>query len=124
MSSGVQFVTHDGAGWLARDHKGRRYRYAPIRVGSDVFIGTRSTLMPGVEIGDRCVIGAGSIVTGSVPAGSVVAGVPARIIGSYDALEARMLRWPAQSDLGSGSYEEQVNSVVDQQMRPIVGRAS
>ncbi len=38
ISSEVTFITHDGSGWLIRDDRGRRYRYAPITLGSDVFI--------------------------------------------------------------------------------------
>lgn len=52
------------------------------RIGKNCFIGGRSLIMPGVEIGDGSVVGAGSVVTKSVPAGSVVAGNPARVLRS------------------------------------------
>jgi len=52
------------------------------RIGENCFIGGRSIIMPGVEIGDHCIVGAGSVVTKSVPAGSVVAGNPARVLRS------------------------------------------
>ncbi len=52
----------------------------PVRIGANVWIGARSTVLPGVEIGDNCIVGAGSVVTRSVPANTVVAGVPARPI--------------------------------------------
>ncbi len=41
-------------------------------------------ILPGVRIGDNCVVGAGSVVTRSVPANTVVAGVPARPVCTYD----------------------------------------
>ncbi|TQS92788.1 acyltransferase [Arthrobacter sp. TS-15] len=91
VSIDVLFVTHDGAGWLANDEKGRRFRLAPIRVGNDVFIGARSIIMPGIDVGDSCIIAAGSVVTKSVPSGSIVGGNPARIIGSYDEFHTRAL---------------------------------
>jgi acetyltransferase-like isoleucine patch superfamily enzyme len=50
------------------------------RVGRDCFIGGRSLIMPGVEIGDNCVIGAGSVVTKSVPPRCIAAGNPAQIL--------------------------------------------
>lgn len=52
----------------------------PVRIGHDVWIGARVIVLPGVEIGDHSVIGAGSTVTKSVPAYSVAAGNPARVI--------------------------------------------
>lgn len=52
----------------------------PIRIGADVWIGGGAILCPGVSIGDRAVIGAGSVVTRDVPADVVVAGNPARTI--------------------------------------------
>ena len=52
----------------------------PITIGSDVWIGGKAIICPGVTIGDRSVIGAGSVVTKDVPAGVVVAGNPAKVI--------------------------------------------
>lgn len=49
-----------------------------IRVGRDSYIGANSTILMGVEIGERCVIAAGSVVTRSVPSDTMVAGIPAR----------------------------------------------
>jgi maltose O-acetyltransferase len=53
-----------------------------IRIGADVWIGGGAILCPGVTVGDRSVIGAGSVVTGDVPADVVVAGNPARVLRS------------------------------------------
>lgn len=50
----------------------------PIRIGTDVWIGRGVTVLGGVSIGDRAVVGANAVVTRDVSAGSVVAGVPAR----------------------------------------------
>jgi hypothetical protein len=103
-----QFLTHDGSGWLYRDGKGRRFRYRPISIGNDVFVGNRSILMPGVAVGDRSVIGAGSVVTRSVVSGSVVAGNPARPITTFEDLMNRIVDWPSESDLTGLSYRERV----------------
>lgn len=51
-----------------------------IHIGNNVWIGEGAMILPGVTIGDNAIIGAGSIVTKSVPANSVAAGNPARII--------------------------------------------
>ncbi len=52
----------------------------PVEIGSDVWIGGGAIISPGVRIGDRSVIGAGSVVTRDVPAGVFAAGVPCRPI--------------------------------------------
>lgn len=53
-----------------------------VRIGRNVFIGTRAIILKGVTIGDNSVIGAGSVVTRSIPSGSVAAGNPAKVIRS------------------------------------------
>jgi maltose O-acetyltransferase len=53
---------------------------APIRIGNNVWIGGGAIILPGVTIGDGAVIGAGSVVMRDVPAATLVAGNPARII--------------------------------------------
>jgi len=68
----VRILTHDLTRGL----------YLHTRIGRNCFIGGSSLVLPGVEIGDNCVVGAGSVVTKRVPAKSLVAGNPARIIRS------------------------------------------
>lgn len=52
----------------------------PTRIGRDVWLGAGATVLGGVTIGDGCVVGAGAVVADNLPAGSVSAGVPARVI--------------------------------------------
>jgi len=51
----------------------------PICVGNDVWIGAGVVVLPGVKIGDGCVIGAGSVVTRDIPAGTIAFGNPCRV---------------------------------------------
>jgi len=51
-------------------------------IGNDVWIGTRAVIMPGVRVGDGCIIGAGAVVTRSTEPYGIYAGVPARKIRS------------------------------------------
>lgn len=54
---------------------------SPIFIGDDVLIGARSIVLKGCHIGNRCIVGAGSIVTKDVPDDTIVGGNPARVIG-------------------------------------------
>ena len=59
----------------------RREEYGkPIAIGSDVWVGGGALILPGVRIGSRAVIGAGSVVTRDVPEGVFAAGNPCRVI--------------------------------------------
>ncbi|MFF5053058.1 DapH/DapD/GlmU-related protein [Micromonospora sp. NPDC000663] len=90
VTAGVQFITHDGGTLILRREVPDLEWTAPITVGDDVYLGVRTTILPGVTIGDRCIIGAGSVVARDIPANSVAAGVPARVIRSVDDYLDRM----------------------------------
>lgn len=53
---------------------------APITLGKNVWVGSNSTILQGVTIGDNAVIAAGAVVTKDAPENTIVGGVPARII--------------------------------------------
>lgn len=84
VTAGVHFVTHDGGVWVFRKKEPDIDVFAPVVVGDNVFIGICAIIMPGVKIGNDCIIGAGSIVTHDIPPGSIAVGVPARVIGNVD----------------------------------------
>lgn len=60
--------------------KEQGYETKPVVIGENVWVGTHVIILPGVTIGDRAVIGAGSVVTKDVPANSVAVGNPAKVI--------------------------------------------
>ena len=62
---------------------------APIVLGKKVWVGSNSTILQGVTIGDNSIIAAGSVVTKDVPANTIVGGVPARILRHLDVKEVK-----------------------------------
>ena len=93
ITKSCTIVTH-GFEWcvLRELHPGNIFGSAgPVTIGNNVFIGMQSIILKGVTIGDNCVIGAGSVVSRDVPANSVAAGNPARVIMSIDELYEKTL---------------------------------
>jgi acetyltransferase-like isoleucine patch superfamily enzyme len=52
----------------------------PVKIEDDVWIGANAVILPGVTIGNHCVVAAGAVVTKDVPGNSLVGGVPAKLI--------------------------------------------
>jgi acetyltransferase-like isoleucine patch superfamily enzyme len=63
--------------WQGFESKG------PTRIGSNVWCGANVVVTSGVTVGDRCVIGANSVVTKDLPAYSIAAGAPAKVLRSF-----------------------------------------
>lgn len=87
ITNGVRFVTHDGGLWVLRNLDmidSSVGKFGPISVGNNTHIGWNAIIMPGVVIGENCIIGCGSVVTKSIPDNSVAVGVPARVIETID----------------------------------------
>ena len=87
ISFDCAFITHDAATRVIRNLPAQNKEtviYGPIKVGKNCFIGCRTVVLPNVTIGDNCIIGAGSIVNKSIPANSVAAGQPCKVICTLD----------------------------------------
>ena len=84
ITANCQFITHDGGTLILRKEVPDLEITAPITIGNDVYIGLNTTILAGTKIGNRCIIGACSLVKGEFPDNSVVAGVPAKVIKTVD----------------------------------------
>ena len=91
IGGGVRIYDHDFHSLDAADRRDPvrntgNCRSEPVTIGDDVFIGAGAIILKGVRIGDRTVVGAGAVVTlREIPADSVVAGNPARILAARHA---------------------------------------
>lgn len=79
-------------------HDLTRGLYTDTWIGRRCFIGARSIILPGVRIGDECVIGSGSVVTKDVPSNSLVAGNPAKILRDNLKIASRYGRIETEAD--------------------------
>lgn len=92
ISHGVKLITHDGGIHVLRNLK-KEYQNADILgtifIKDNVFIGMNAMILPGVTIGNNVIVGAGSIVTKSIPDNSIVGGNPARVICTIEEFEEK-----------------------------------
>ena len=69
--------------------RGGRPAMAAVEIGENVFVGDRALILKGVTIGSDSVIGAGSVVTSSIPSGVIAAGNPARVVRELESPNSR-----------------------------------
>ena len=106
IAGGVQFITHHGfAAMIRHEHPGVQI-FGRIRVGSDTAIGINSIVLPGAEIGKNCIVGAGSVVRGTVPDNSLVVGNPAKVVGRASLVRTLLEKSPDRLDLFNVSPAE------------------
>ena len=95
VASNVTFINHDVIQKVFNNldnDKQCKKKYGCIEVMDNVFIGANSTILYDVRIGPNAIVSAGSLVTKDVPEGSIVGGVPAKVIGSFDELYSKRLK--------------------------------
>jgi acetyltransferase-like isoleucine patch superfamily enzyme len=80
IASGCVFVDHDHGTDPSMPMKAQPNKVKPIVLGRNVWLGANCVLLKGVNIGDGAIVGAGSVLTKSIPSGEIWAGAPARKI--------------------------------------------
>lgn len=82
ITAGCTFINHDGAMYAIRSmpkYEDAR-NFGRIKIGENCFVGNNCTFLPGSQMGNNCILGAGSVLSSSMPNNSVYAGVPAKFI--------------------------------------------
>lgn len=98
ISQNVDFFTHGGVYGLRIKYNNPKFDFfGKIKIGDRTFVGEGVKIMAGVEIGKDCIIGAGSVVTKSIPDCSVVGGNPAVFICDIDSFYKKMQPYDLQS---------------------------
>ncbi len=96
VSRGALIILHDSA---LNNTMGAPLRFGKVTIGAESFVGANATILCGVRIGRRSIVGAHSLVREDVPDDKIAVGVPARVVGSVpDAVEAHRRRAEVSDD--------------------------
>lgn len=92
LAKDVYILAHDGASKKIIGYT----KVSPVNINNNVFIGAKSIVMPGVEIGENSVIAAHSLVNKPIPSNQVWGGIPAKFICTIDAYKSKIQEQFAQ----------------------------
>jgi len=94
ITANCTFINHDGAMYVIRSMEkfADARNFGRIKIGKNCFIGNNCTILPGVEMGDNCILGAGSVLNSSTLPNSVYAGVPAKFICTVEEYGEKALK--------------------------------
>jgi acetyltransferase-like isoleucine patch superfamily enzyme len=85
---GVRIILHDSS---LNNIYGIPVKFGKVTIRKGAYIGARSTILPGVEIGERAIVGASSLVTKDIPSASVAYGIPAHVMDTTENLKTKFL---------------------------------
>ncbi len=81
------FITHDAGLWCFSKEYQEDDMFGKIIIGNNVLVGMKCIFLPNTQIGNNCMIGAGSVVRGKFPDNSVIFGNPAKVISKMSVLK-------------------------------------
>jgi maltose O-acetyltransferase len=118
ITTGVRIIAHDAS---VKRHIGYT-AVARVVIGRRVYIGMGATILPGVTVGDDAIVGAGSVVHDDVEPGAVVAGNPARAVGTTAAHVARHAAQIERSPVFEGEGWTRLSGITEERMDLMVRR--
>lgn len=113
IATGTHLINHDGGVWILRKKYPDLNVFGKIIIGDNVFIGIGCILLLGTEIGENCIIGAGSVVRGKIPDNSVVMGNPAKIIMKRSFAEKFILKSKNRIDTKNLKKEKEKEVILE-----------
>ncbi|MEW8955360.1 DapH/DapD/GlmU-related protein [Clostridium sp.] len=119
LAPGVKILAHDASTKRSLGYT----KIAKVNIGSRVFIGANSIILPGVTIGDDVIIGAGSVITKDVSSGSIVGGNPVRVIGYTEAYIKKNKDKMKEGNTFDSSYtlREGVSDIKKEELKDKIG---
>jgi len=109
-------VTISNSTLLAHDASTKTFlgktKIGKIKIEDNVFIGWGSIILPNVKIGSNVIIGAGSVVNKDIPSGSIVAGVPATIIGQTNDFIDKNKEWMSVSPVYDKPWKKKTKNEI------------
>jgi maltose O-acetyltransferase len=118
ITTGVRIIAHDAS---VKRHIGYT-AVARVAIGRRVYIGMGATILPGVTVGDDAIVGAASVVHEDVEPGAVVAGNPARVVGTTAAHVARHAAQLERSPVFEGEGWTRLSGITAERMDLMVSR--
>lgn len=115
MLTNCTVLGHDGSiAVLNKAYNKKLDRVGKVDFKDNVFVGHGAIILPNVTIGPNAIVAAGAVVSKDVPEGTIVAGIPARVIGRVDDLVAKLeietanLPWAALIQQREGSFDPEL----------------
>jgi len=125
ITANCTFINHDGAMYVIRfmEKFVDARNFGRIKIGKNCFIGNNCTILPGVEMGDNCILGAGSVLNSSTLPNSVYAGVPAKYICTIEEYGEKALKnnvfYPRELEKNRAMLDQHIKENLQHLYKPV-----
>lgn len=125
ITAGCRFINHDGAMYTIRSMEKfvDARNFGRIKLGENCFVGNNCTFLPGSQMGNNCILGAGSVLNSSMPDNSVYAGVPAKFICTIEEYGNKALEnnvhYPRELEENRAALEKYIRENLPHTYKPV-----